>query len=239
MLLALTNTCLTRTMARLEACLVTVVVTLVNLCYTLPSDNQTSSVGYQSGFLYVTPERRLKMPPASVLILTPTLSLPMDRNLGLGFGASMTTSFPFRIDFDTLGMTSEDNTWGINRKKREVPTPGDLAGGDREVMYRVVEKSMEALGVDGKACLLRAICELSQSPLTNHGFFGEVLQLFLSPSRSTSPTRHRLQEYTEAEQQGKSEDRCLHYFQACPYSFFSSVPEPSASSHTMNNGTSP
>ncbi|XP_071520543.1 uncharacterized protein [Panulirus ornatus] len=188
---------------------------------TLPNDNKTVLTGFQSGFLYVTPERRLTFPPSTVLVITPTLSLPMGRDLPVSFGASMTTSIPFRINFDHLGMTSEDNNWGIIRNKREAPTDGDLAGGDREVMYRVVEDTLQTMGVDGKACLLRAICEISELPLQNYGFFGEVLELFLSPSRSPRAAR-RLQQYQEAEHRGKSE-LCLQYHQACPYSFFTSA----------------
>lgn len=50
----------------------------------------------QSGFVYLTPERRLTLPPESVLVLTPTLSLPMGRNLPFGYGASMIISIPFK-----------------------------------------------------------------------------------------------------------------------------------------------
>ncbi|KAG7178225.1 uncharacterized protein LOC121861909 [Homarus americanus] len=211
-------------MTSFRSCLVTVVLlvmTMVNLSNTLPSTNTTG--GYQQGFLYLTPQKRLKMPPSSLLVLTPTLSLPMGRDLPIGYGSSVTISYPFRIAFDDLGMTSEDNTWGLLRTKREAPKRGDLAGGDREVLYKVVEDTLQSVGMDGKACLLRAICEMYDIELQNYGFFGEVFELFLSPSRSPQAAR-RLQEYTEAEQRGQTEGRCLQYHQACPYSFFTDAP---------------
>ncbi|XP_069941083.1 uncharacterized protein [Cherax quadricarinatus] len=215
-----------------------VLVLVVERTSTHPNLNQTRD-GYQSGFLYLTHEKRLKMPLGSLLILTPTLSLPMDRDFDVGFGASMTASYPFRINFDELGMTSESNTWGFLRKRREAPTRGHLAGGDREVLYKVVENSLGTVGLDGKACLLRAICEMLESPLNNHGFFGEVIQLFLSPSRSTENTEH-LHEYTEAEHWGRAEKHCLRYHQGCPYSFFTTPdPDTLGSLDPVNNTTSP
>ena len=39
---------------------------------------------------------------------------------------------------------------------------------------------MFKFGYEGKACLLRAICEMHESPLIGYGFFGEVLELFLT-----------------------------------------------------------
>jgi hypothetical protein len=35
-------------------------------------------------------------------------------------------------------------------------------------------------GTDGHACLLRSICEASESPLAHNGLIGELLQLFLT-----------------------------------------------------------
>lgn len=35
-------------------------------------------------------------------------------------------------------------------------------------------------GVDGKACLLRAVCEVAESPLRDDGLLGEVLNIILT-----------------------------------------------------------
>ncbi|ROT63766.1 hypothetical protein C7M84_018328 [Penaeus vannamei] len=214
----------------------------------------------QSGFVYLTPERRLTLPPESVLVLTPTLSLPMGRNLPFGYGASMTISIPFKIlassaaptatpfffrDAPVLclrfvnllltfrsslrpflvylsssppGTMSSENTWGIIEGLDD-PSPGDLAGGHREVMYKVVEESLQSVGLDGKACLLRAICEMFELPLPNYGFIGELLDLFFSASRSANG-KIRLWDYTKAELRSKGGQDCTPYHEACPYSFF-------------------
>ena len=47
-------------------------------------------------------------------------------------------------------------------------------------MYQAVEDLLYKFGLEGKACLLRAICEMHESPLIGYGFFGEVLELFLT-----------------------------------------------------------
>lgn len=53
-------------------------------------------------------------------------------------------------------------------------------GGERALLYTVVEDFLSNFGMDGKACLLRAICEVHAHPLTNFGLFGEILKLFFT-----------------------------------------------------------
>ena len=50
----------------------------------------------------------------------------------------------------------------------------------RVLLYQAVEDTLFKFGYEGKACLLRAICEMHESPLIGYGFFGEVLELFLT-----------------------------------------------------------
>ncbi|XP_047485257.1 uncharacterized protein LOC125036583 [Penaeus chinensis] len=205
------------------------VMTMVSLAEAITINETDPS--RQSGFLYLTPERRLAMPPKSVLVLTPTLSLPMGRNLPTAFASSMAISIPLTINFDDLGLTSEENRWGII-EGFDNPSPGDLAGGVREVMYKVVEESLQSVGLDGKACLLRAMCEMFELPLPNHGFIGELLDLFFSASRAAKG-KNSLEHYTKAEMQGKTGQDCTPYHEACPYSFF----EVPASSNSTGTGS--
>lgn len=53
-----------------------------------------------------------------------------------------------------------------------------LHGGERALLYTVVEDFLSNFGLDGKACLLRAICEVHAHPLKNFGLFGEIMKLF-------------------------------------------------------------
>lgn len=69
-------------------------------------------------------------------------------------------------------------------KRSEVEPPPNhisnaLHGGERALLYVMVEEMLENFGMDGRACLLRAICEVHAHPLTNFGLVGEMLKLFL------------------------------------------------------------
>ncbi|XP_045594808.1 uncharacterized protein [Procambarus clarkii] len=222
-------------MARVVECsaVVALVSFLASLTLVTSEANNTEHLSRQKRLIFLTSERRLTLPPTTALILTPTLSLPLGRNLPLGYSASMTISVPFKIAFDDLGLTSEENpfgffpSFGLFRKKREAFTtlPGiNWAGGDREMMYMVVEDTLDNMGMNGKACLLRAICEIFQVPLINHGFFGEVLELFFSAGRSPHSEK-RLKEYTLAEKAGKTTGDCSGYHHECPHSLFTNPGE--------------
>lgn len=47
-------------------------------------------------------------------------------------------------------------------------------------MYTVAEDLLANFGLEGKECLLRAICEIQAHPLKNFGFIGEVMKLFFT-----------------------------------------------------------
>lgn len=50
----------------------------------------------------------------------------------------------------------------------------------RNYAYNMYEMLMNAKGVNGKQCLLRAICEAAQEPINHGGVFEEILHLFLT-----------------------------------------------------------
>lgn len=47
-------------------------------------------------------------------------------------------------------------------------------------MYALAEEFLSKFGMDGKACLLRTICEVQSKELQQFGFFGEIFKLFLT-----------------------------------------------------------
>ncbi|XP_044740460.1 uncharacterized protein LOC123301677 [Chrysoperla carnea] len=119
----------------------------------------------------------------------------------------------------------------FSRRKKRDTTPieipeqirNELHGGERALLFTVVEDLLSNFGMDGKACLLRAICEVHSHPLHNFGLFGEVLKLFLSASKS--PYSDYLTEYVEAERAGAGFDdkppgECWPYLKQCPKSLF-------------------
>lgn len=54
-------------------------------------------------------------------------------------------------------------------------------GGERAILYGIMEDFLSTFGVDGKACILRTICEIHSKKTVGHfGFLGEVAKLFFT-----------------------------------------------------------
>lgn len=53
-------------------------------------------------------------------------------------------------------------------------------GGERALLYGVVEDFISTFGFDGRACLLRAICEVHSKSVHHLGLFGEMVKLFFT-----------------------------------------------------------
>ncbi|XP_046628142.1 uncharacterized protein LOC124308981 isoform X1 [Neodiprion virginianus] len=202
----------------------------------------------QKRLLWVTNDGRIALPPGTVLTITPTILLPFVRYPPYGFLSNMSMSFPFTIDFDKLGLTDNENPYGAlppvfgrafqsreagmalgdfiasfmkhRLQKREVPEVPKNAfqGGERALLYGIAEDMLSQFGMDGKACLLRAICEVHGHPLDNFGFVGEIIRLFFTASKS--PFAELMKDYVDAEKTGKSHGECWPYFKACPKSLF-------------------
>ncbi|KAL1501534.1 hypothetical protein ABEB36_006838 [Hypothenemus hampei] len=101
---------------------------------------------------------------------------------------------------------------------------GHLHGGERALLYLAVEELLDNFGLDGKACLLRAICEVHAHSLNGFGLLGEILKLFFTASKS--PFAYLMIDYVQAENAGKGVDggpaECWPYMKDCPKSLFMS-----------------
>ncbi|KAB0803471.1 hypothetical protein PPYR_00441 [Photinus pyralis] len=211
----------------------------------------------QKRILWITSDGRLALPPGTSLVISPSLSLPFIRYPPDGFLSNLSVSLPFTIDFDKLGLTDNENPYGIlpdilarsmgraaggivadyigafitrrrnkrfaNEKNPDLPAglKDAFHGGERALLYAVIEDFLDNFGLNGKACLLRAICEVQAHPLRNFGLIGEGLRLFLSASKS--PFASLLNEYVEAENAGKGKSgasECWPYMKDCSKSLF-------------------
>lgn len=63
------------------------------------------------------------------------------------------------------------------RKKRFIENGGD---GSRQLVYSGLERMLDNHGRNGKACLLRSICEAAETSLRHNGLIGELLHIFLT-----------------------------------------------------------
>ncbi|KAL3287833.1 hypothetical protein HHI36_002291 [Cryptolaemus montrouzieri] len=249
-----------------------ILVLLLSLMVT-SSLSKEKSHSRQKRFLWITEDGRLALPPGTTLQLTPSLSLPFVRWPPDGFASNMSITLPFTIDFDKLGLTDNENPYGVlpsvlgrsmgraagslladyigrylfhRRSKRGVTKPPELPnehqhvfhGGERALLYFLVEDALENFGMNGKACLLRAICEVHAYRLSRFGLVGEMLKLFLTVSKS--PFAHILTEYIDAEKAGKGKagnpSECWPYMKDCPKSLFSPQRHDYYSQPTEENG---
>ncbi|XP_034656177.1 uncharacterized protein LOC117893609 [Drosophila subobscura] len=97
-------------------------------------------------------------------------------------------------------------------------------GGERVLLYGVVEDFLSTFGMDGKACLLRTICEMHSRSLDKFGVFGEMTKLFLTVTES--PFADLVPDYVQAQRVGEGKQapgECFPYFQACPKSIFKAL----------------
>ncbi|ALC44419.1 CG7201 [Drosophila busckii] len=97
-------------------------------------------------------------------------------------------------------------------------------GGERVLLYGVVEDFLSTFGMDGKACLLRTICEMHSRSLEKFGVFGELTKLFLTVTKS--PFSELIPEYVRAQRVGEGKQapgECFPYYKACPKSIFKAL----------------
>ncbi|XP_040570907.1 uncharacterized protein [Lepeophtheirus salmonis] len=185
-------------------------------------------------FIWLTKEKRIVFPPGTQFVITPTLAMPLIRWPPPGVDSNFTLSTPFTIGMDAMGLTDNSHPLGLlpflnpslgffgKRRRRDVPEPNlkphEIPGGERFTLYQMAEEMLFKFGLEGKSCLLRAICEMHESPLLGYGFFGEMIELFLTASKS--PYSKLMEEYIEAEHAGRYEGECWKYFKNCTTSMF-------------------
>lgn len=105
-------------------------------------------------------------------VLPPLLARKMGRAAGSFLGEYIASYLNYK-----RGKRSLDK-----KKLPELPAKHKDAfhGGERAILYLMLEDLLENFGMDGKACLLRAICEVHAHPLHNFGLIGEMIKLFFS-----------------------------------------------------------
>lgn len=117
-------------------------------------------------------------------VLPPIFARSMGRAAG-----NMLGEYVMKMLESATGTTSTASPTGSTdtRRKRSTETPtlsekqkDMFHGGERALLYVAAQEFIQNFGLDGKACLLRAICEVQAHPMNNFGLFGEMLKLFLT-----------------------------------------------------------
>merc|ERR1719384_946808 len=81
---------------------------------------------------------------------------------------------------------------------------------------------MDKSGIPGKPCVLRAICELTETPIHHWSVFGEMITNLLRPKNGSHVT---LEEYKKAEKIGEEQGDCWSFYPECPLSIFNVIPD--------------
>jgi len=85
-------------------------------------------------------------------------------------------------------------------------------------ILNVVETTMGKMGLDGRTCVLRAVCEINETPISQFSFIGEIVTLLLTLKKEHKE-RNFLKDYLEAETLGaRGKDLCWKKYSTCPIS---------------------
>ena len=75
-------------------------------------------------------------------------------------------------------------------------------------------------GTDNHECVLRAICEVARTPLTDDGLMGDFINLLLTPLQHEITAIQAGSDYIKAQQRGRMTHDCSSYQKLCGVSFF-------------------
>uniref|UniRef100_A0A1B0CSF0 Putative conserved secreted protein n=1 Tax=Lutzomyia longipalpis TaxID=7200 RepID=A0A1B0CSF0_LUTLO len=168
-------------------------------------NNTSAEVGERS-------KRYLIYPPAGGLVkIIMGFSVPVVLAHKRSLGCAYNLQGQFRLPNEIVW--SPATFEGLSRKFKRNETPqGAMVDETREFIYNILVRSKSINGKNGKDCLLRTICEVSQSPLNHHnGIFGEIIDTIFIPGTS------RVDEcYHEAQMAGISGMDCRHLYKNCP-----------------------
>ncbi|PSN41153.1 hypothetical protein C0J52_05212 [Blattella germanica] len=94
-------------------------------------------------------------------------------------------------------------------------------------IYTSMEAFFGSIGVDGRACILRTICEAAEATLKHNGIVGELLHVLLTPSSTSEPlSAYGDSEYHAAERLGsKVSDSCHLLYSECTFGILDFVSE--------------
>ncbi|XP_042892068.1 uncharacterized protein LOC122266400 [Penaeus japonicus] len=144
----------------------------------------------------------------SVKLVMPLMTLSEDAKIQLELPISRNLGSPW-------GTSRQGSGWNLEL--------GEMAAN--------LEDMVAMLGMDGRACIQRAVCELAATPsIKPQGFVGEMVQIFvrriLTESRGSSNETDEAAvpqqgQYSEAGHYGRREGTCWERYSLCPHSLFS------------------
>ncbi|XP_071527004.1 uncharacterized protein [Panulirus ornatus] len=156
---------------------------------------------FELGELHSRQKRTIAFPTGSTFTITPVLCIPV---VSVG---------------DLTGFLDIELPFTIKLPNATQVTYSGRMDDDRLGIYSVLINTLGRFGVDGKSCLLRAVCEVAESPLREDGLLGEIINIVLTTSYGSSSSRE-LYDYVNAEYYGRAYGNCWSAYPQCPLSLF-------------------
>ncbi|KAF0299859.1 hypothetical protein FJT64_003393 [Amphibalanus amphitrite] len=140
-------------------------------------------------------------------------------------GSTLTAAFGFIIPFRPRGQFEMrfPFIFFINELLRKINSAyGRHFVHEQFSMYRSLETGLaDGLAMEGRACVLRAICDAAELELAKFSLIGEMLSVLLTPKRSRLS---EMEEYSIAYKTGKKHGNCKKYYPDCTLSLQSLFP---------------
>ncbi|KAL7019271.1 hypothetical protein ACKWTF_011058 [Chironomus riparius] len=153
------------------------------------------------------------------------LSLPLgnpESNIFMSYNFEANYALPTNTTVFTQGIY--DKILFINGVEKN-ETSSRMAGFNifsRKQIYRMIEDKLEQFGINGRACLLRLICDVGRVDLRGiNGVLGSMAHILFTPSSST--VESDMEDYIDAE---SSNNNCSKYRKNCQIKLLDSISEP-------------
>ncbi|XP_053671777.1 uncharacterized protein LOC128721988 [Anopheles nili] len=82
----------------------------------------------------------------------------------------------------------------------------------RRQLFELLEGGLTRWNRNGPVCLLRAVCEIAETPLKHNGLIGEIIDVIFTPS----PSDQLDAGYLEAQTNGQMRRNCTALYPSCP-----------------------
>ena len=162
--------------------------------------------------------------------MPPLLPLTLADLFPPGLSLSLTIPFPDLLN-SQLSVTSPfswyiPSTAARRAQGRSLQGHAPAPVRQRRSVYTAMERYLKKYtGAPGRACLLRAICEVNATPDHDDGLLGDAVNLLLSASHALRHGEEEAdedyKEYLAAEARGHLSGDCTKFESHCPHTFFS------------------
>ncbi|KAJ2949439.1 hypothetical protein O0L34_g15357 [Tuta absoluta] len=147
-----------------------------------------------------------------------SLPVPM-KEISLAFGVNFQFQY---VQFQNISELSRYYFYNtVSRQQREATLKEKR--NERLTFYKAFEDLVTSKGMNGRDCVLQAICEAAQVPVEEEGLFGEIVHTLLTPDYGHTPFedsdlewKEAISQYKDAATAGRQMFHCPSIYNGCP-----------------------